>query len=86
VRCFLINAEGVFYADTTAVEKLDALRDELESRGATLAIARANAPLRETLERAGLTQSIGPENLFPSVRTGVRAYLDANPGSDRETR
>ena len=52
VRCFLINAEGIFYADTTAIEKLEALREELEGRDATLAISRANASLPETLERA----------------------------------
>ena len=76
VRCFLINAEGIFYVDTTAAQKLDTLRGELEGKGAILAIARANRSLRETLKRAGLIGKIGHENIFPSVRTGVKVFLE----------
>jgi hypothetical protein len=36
--------------------------------------SRANPPLRNTLERTRLLARIGPERLFPSVRTGVDAY------------
>lgn len=80
VSWFLITAEGIFYVDTTAVEKLDTLRGERENKKAFLAIARANRPLRETLERAGLSEKIGRENFFPSLRTGVQAFLERNSG------
>jgi sulfate permease, SulP family len=86
VRVFLINAEGIFYMDTTAAEKLETLRHELENQGARLAIARANRHLRETLQRAGLTEKIGTENFFPSVRTGVSMFLEQDSGRDRYRR
>jgi MFS superfamily sulfate permease-like transporter len=53
------------------------LRAELSKRGITLAVARANAPLREMLQRTGVTDAIGAENFYPSVRTAVQAYLDS---------
>ncbi len=45
-----------------------------------LAIARANHPLQEMLKRAGLTERIGLEHLYPTVRTGVQAFLEQPTG------
>jgi hypothetical protein len=39
-------------------------------------LARVRAPVRETLERAGLAQSIGEARIYPSVHAGVQAYLE----------
>ena len=44
--------------------------------GIVLAVARANQPLQEMLKRAGLTERIGAEHLYPTVRTGVQAFLE----------
>jgi sulfate permease, SulP family len=72
--CLLIDAEAMPSLDTTAADMLDSLIGELDAQGICVAIARANAPLRATLERTGLTARIGADRCFPSVRTGVDAF------------
>ena len=72
----LIDAEAIVDIDVTAVEALSKLQSGLERRGVTMAIARASQPLQEILKRAGLTEKIGSEHFFPTVRTGVRAFIE----------
>ncbi len=36
--------------------------------------SRANGPLRDLLARTGLTQRLGEEHIYPSVRAAVAAY------------
>src|SRR5439155_24460289 len=45
-------------------------------KGVVMAIARASQPLQEILKRAGLTERIGTAHFFPTVRTGVRAFIE----------
>jgi SulP family sulfate permease len=72
--CLLVDAEAMPTLDTTAAEMFGVLIDELAAQGICVAVARASAPLRATLERTGLLARIGPHRLFPSVRTGVAAF------------
>ncbi len=45
-------------------------------------IARANAPLRDLLRVTGLTDKIGQDNIYPSVRSAVSAYNKKFPSLD----
>ena len=45
-----------------------------ERIGVELWVARANGPLRELLRVTGLTDRIGEENIYPSVRAAVTGY------------
>ncbi len=72
----LIDAEAIVDIDVTAVEALSKLQSELEGKGVVMAIARASQPLQEILQRAGLTERIGFSYFFPTVRTGVRAFIE----------
>jgi len=74
VRWVLVDMQAVTDIDVTAAEALARLRQELQLHGIALKIARANRPLRERLERIGLGQHIGGQNLFPSVHTAVAAF------------
>lgn len=76
VEWLLIDAEAIIDIDVTATEALSTLQRELERRGIVLVIARANHPLQKMLTRAGLTQRIGEEHFYPTVRTGVQAFLE----------
>jgi sulfate permease, SulP family len=78
VAWVLIDAEGIIDIDVTAVEALSTLQRELERKGIRLAIARANHPLQEMLKRTGLTERIGSHHLYPTVRTGVQAFLHSS--------
>ena len=75
-RWFLLNAEAITYIDTTGVDTLREVRADLAGAGILLTVARAKAMLRDVFDSTGLTAEIGPDNFFPTTRTGVRAYLE----------
>ena len=74
VRCFLLDAETMPLVDTTGASSLDELRAELSERGIVLAIAAAKGPVRDMLDKTGLTQQIGATHLFPTVESAVAAF------------
>jgi SulP family sulfate permease len=76
IKWILIDAEAIIDIDVTAAEAFSTLQSELESKGIVLAIARASQPLQEMLKHAGLIEQIGPEHFYPTVRTGVQAFLE----------
>lgn len=76
IKWLLIDAEAIADIDVTAAEALSKLQSELERKGVVLAIARASHPLQRMLKRAGLTERIGSAHFFPTVRTGVQAFLE----------
>ncbi|HEV2712917.1 MAG TPA: sodium-independent anion transporter, partial [Gaiellaceae bacterium] len=70
----LVNAEAFVYLDSTAVDMLKQLGDDLRRRGVRLGFARLKGRQREVFQETGLTAMIGEEHLFPSVREGVAAF------------
>jgi len=82
VRWVLVDMQAVTDVDVTAAEALSRLHEELEARGISLKIARANRPLRERLVRIGLGEHLGKRNLFPSVHAGVAAFRQASAKTD----
>ena len=84
-RTVLVDASVISHADTTALAMLDDLLDQLELRGVTLEFARARADLTELLDRAGISDRIGPDAFHRSVHAGVESFLApvaAAPSSD----
>ncbi|GAA4259095.1 SulP family inorganic anion transporter [Dactylosporangium darangshiense] len=73
-RWFVLNAEANVEVDSTALEALDAVRQELTDRGVVFTMARVKRDLQEQLDAFGLTASIGPERIFPTLPTAVAAY------------
>jgi len=57
---------GIPDIDTTAADTLKEIYQELSGKGITLAIARANSPLRETLRLTSLENLIRAENFLQS--------------------
>jgi anti-anti-sigma factor len=74
VRAVLLDAGAVTHIDTTGLDTIGELHEELRAAGADLMVARVKGPVRDILERAGLLEVLGRENFFPSVRAGVDAY------------
>lgn len=74
VRWFVLNAEANVEVDITALDSVEALRGELTERGIVFAMARVKQELRDDLDAYGLTESIGPELIFPTLPTAVAAY------------
>jgi MFS superfamily sulfate permease-like transporter len=76
LRWFVLNVEANVEVDFTALEAMDALRQEIVSRGVTFALARVKQDLLARLEAFGLARKIGTDLLFPTLPTAVQAYQD----------
>ena len=84
-RAILVDATAITHIDTTGLDMLAELDDELSSEGIILMFARVKGPVRDILKRAGLAERFGPERLHPTIKSGVAAFLDGN-GSERPNR
>jgi SulP family sulfate permease len=71
----IIDAEGVSDIDTTAIQQLDELMDDLDTADVTVYAARVRQPVREMLARSGLTERIGEDSIFLEVDDAVARYL-----------
>ncbi|GAB3694509.1 SulP family inorganic anion transporter [Corynebacterium nasicanis] len=74
VQWFLLNAEANTEIDLTAVDALDELRAQLQRRGIKFAMARVKRDLYRRLEPTGFIEHVGPEFIFETLPTAVRAY------------
>ncbi|GAB4585918.1 SulP family inorganic anion transporter [Nocardia sp. IFM 10818] len=74
VRWFVLNVEANVEVDLTALDAMEQLRAELESRGIVFALARVKQDLREALAAAGLVDRIGADRLYPTLPTALAAY------------
>lgn len=76
VEWFLLNAEANVEVDITAVDALEDLRAELERRGVVFAMARVKQDLRDLLDPTGFLDRVGPDHVFPTLPTAVRAFRE----------
>ena len=74
LRWFVLNVEANVEVDFTALEALDAVREEINRHGAVFALARVKQDLLARLQAFGLADKIGKERLFPTLPTAVQAY------------
>ncbi len=74
VRWFVLNVEANVEVDFTALEAVDAVRQEIARGGGVFALARVKQDLLARLRAFGLAEAIGEERLFPTLPTAVEAY------------
>lgn len=74
VRWFVLNAEANVEVDLTALDAVEQLMSELDSRGVVFAMARVKKDLLAALDAAGLADRIGAARLFPTLPTALVAY------------
>jgi sulfate permease, SulP family len=74
LRWFVLNVEANVEVDYTALEAMDAVREEITRRGGVFALARVKQDLLARLQAFSLTDKIGAERLFPTLPTAVDAY------------
>jgi high affinity sulfate transporter 1 len=77
----IVAAEPITDVDTTAADMLEDLDVSLNSRGISLVFAEMKDPVREKIERYGLTRTIDPAHFFPTLEAAVEAFR-AESGSD----
>jgi MFS superfamily sulfate permease-like transporter len=75
VSWLVFDAEAVTHADSTGLEALEQLTRDLRDDGITLVVARLRTRMEESFELAGVTETIGREHFYPSVRAAVDACV-----------
>jgi anti-anti-sigma factor len=77
-RSILVDATAITHIDTTGLDMLSELADELSSEAIVLMFARVKGPVRDILTRAGLTERFGTASFYPTIASGVAAFLGGN--------
>jgi len=75
-KYLLIDAESVPLLDVSGAYALEALHRELAQQGIELGIARAPYLTRVMLQRAGLNETIGANNLYQTIHAGTKNFRD----------
>ena len=75
VRRVIICGEPITDVDTTGVDVLKDLLEDLQAIGASVGFAEFKGPVRDRLRRYGLEKQIGRENFSYTVDQAVSQYL-----------
>lgn len=82
-KAVLVIGNSINRVDATGEEKLRTLATDLRAAGVTLMMAGLKKQVREAINRAGLDEFIGKDNLFPSkdiaLKTLAQRYDKAAP-------
>ena len=80
----VIDAEGVSDIDTTAIQQLEELLEDLHEANVEVAFARVRQPVTDMMERAGLGNRVADDAIFLEVDDAVRHFQtnDTPPEDD----
>jgi len=76
IRCVLLDLETTAIIDLTGADALEEVRNHLGQLGIGLKLCRVRRQALAILDRTGLVKEIVESNLFPSIRSGVEAFLE----------
>lgn len=74
VKCVIVASEAITDLDTTALDDLVELDDELAGQGISLVFAELKGPVKDRLLRFGVSSRFGPDHFFPTVNNAVKSY------------
>jgi high affinity sulfate transporter 1 len=83
VEWFVLNTEAIVELDSTAVDTLDQLYQELSRRQIVFALARLKHDLRLELKRSRLLDKIGEENIYYTLPAAIEAFHQRHQLGDR---
>jgi MFS superfamily sulfate permease-like transporter len=69
-----VASEAITDLDTTALDYLVELDDELASQGISLVFAELKGPVKDRLIKFGVSSRFGPDHFFPTVNNAVKSY------------
>ncbi len=78
LRTTILDLEMTNELDVPSAEMLGELHEELSGLKIQLIIAGLHAPVREMLDRSGVTEQIDAANVYPTVLEAVLAYAQAH--------
>jgi SulP family sulfate permease len=74
IEWLILDAEAMHDLDSTGAEALSSVLEELQKRGTTFGLARAQEPLPSLLATYDLLDRIGHERMYATVRDAVEAF------------
>lgn len=74
VKWIVIDAQSITDMDITAAQRFAELHRELNEAGVAIKIADAPRPFMSQLEKVGLSETLGTQQFYPSVKKAVEAY------------
>lgn len=72
-QAFILDASAINDVDTTALEVLEQIHDELKEQGTRFILSGLSGPVVDIFDRSGVMDIIGRENFFMSVHQAVHA-------------
>ena len=74
VRWLIVDAGAITNVDYTAAQIVRELQNDLANRGVALVLAHVQSDMKPDLDRHHLTEVIGPDRIFDTLRSALRAY------------
>ena len=74
LQWFILDAQAITDMDVTAAQRFAELHTELNDAGVQVKIADAPRPFREELAKVGLSDALGSQQFFISVKKAVEAF------------
>jgi MFS superfamily sulfate permease-like transporter len=81
LKWVVIDGSTVNTVDSTGAEIIEALARDLARRGVRLALAGFRTGTRGMLERAGALAAIGPDSVYPTLKSAMNAFLAVQAGT-----
>lgn len=76
LKYILIAAGGINDLDASGVESLSSLVERLRQNGITVAVSSVKQQVRNIMDKTGLSQTIGEENIFGTDKIALDALLE----------
>jgi MFS superfamily sulfate permease-like transporter len=84
LRWLVISGAAIGDVDYSGSAALSQVQEELAAKGTTLVLADINEEVKRELDAYGLSEKIGPANIYESIRDATEAYR-AGPGAGAVT-
>jgi sulfate permease, SulP family len=75
VKSVILDLELTNEIDIPSADMLEELEADLDAAGVQLMLARVRPPVRDLLDRSGVTEAIGAENIYNRVLEGAMVHL-----------
>lgn len=75
----IVDCEMIYEMDTTASDEFSELHRGLAGEGIEVLLARVHAPVLAFIRRDGVTEMVGEDNIFHTVRDAVAAFKERHP-------
>jgi SulP family sulfate permease len=74
LRVVVLNAQAIYNLDSSAVNGLEEIIEDLNKKGVSFYITEVIGPVRDVLKRTGLLQKIGQDHIHMRVHDALKHY------------